>query len=340
MYLVRTRSLLLVTFAAALAAAGCGEGTLSSPTAPSALSDSMPLDVDLASAPQASTSEDEFGALGRGNRGNGRDEDKGKPEKDKSDRGRGGEGSSHEDDDDDDEGDDDEDNRGRRPHVSGFVTAVGADSITVRGITVKIAATTIIRHGHRRLTIADIAVGDHAQAKGTMNADRTVLTATEVKVEDTGRDNGDDEDEDADDRELKGAVAALTGTCPTRTFTIGTTTVRTNASTKFDDVICEALANGNIVEVKGTRRADGTTIFAKTVELESGPNEVEGRISGLTSTTGCPILSFMVGTITVTTSLSTTFSGVACTALANGSKVEVEGTLSGTTLAATSVELD
>lgn len=270
MYLVRTRSLLLVTFAAALAAAGCGEGTLSSPTAPSALSDSMPLDVDVAFAPQASTSEDEFGTLGRGNRGSERGDDKGKQEKDKSDRGRGGEGSSHEHDDDDDEGGDDEGNRGRRPHVSGFVTAVGADSITVRGIVVKVTSTTVIRHGHRRLTLAQIAIGDHAQARGVMSADEKTLTATEVKVEDTGRDN-DDDDNETDLVELKGAVGGLPAAplpCPTLTFTIGTTTVKTDRKTKFDDVTCAALANGNIVEVEGTRQADGTTILAKTVELD------------------------------------------------------------------------
>lgn len=331
MYLFRTRSLLLATFVAAIAAAGCGEGTLSSPTAPSALSESTTLDFDLASGAQASTSGDEFAALDGGNRGSGKD--KGKQEKDKSDRGRGGEGQSHEDDDDDDAGD----NHGRRRNVSGFVTAVGTNSITIRGIAVSVTPTTVIRHGHRRLTLAQIAVGDHAQAKGTMSADGTALTASEIKVEDTGRDNDDEDDEDADEVELKGAVAALSGTCPAVTFTIGTTTVRANASTTFDDVTCTALANGNTVEVEGARQTD-SSVLAESVELESGPNEVEGRISGLTGT--CPSLTFTIGTTTVTTSGSTAFSGVVCTALANGAKVEVEGTLTGTTLAATTVELD
>jgi hypothetical protein len=265
MYPLRMRSLLLVTFAAAVVAAGCGEGTLSSPTAPSALSDSMTLDVDLTSAPQASTSEDEFGALGGGNRGSG-DKDKGKQEKDKSDRGRGGEGFSHEDDD-----EDSDDHHGRRRNLSGFVTAVGADSITVRGIVVRIMPATVIRHGHRPLTLEQIAVGDHAQAKGMMSADGTTLTASEVKVEDTGRDNDDDDDDETDLVELKGAVAGLPAAplpCLTLTFTIGTTTVKTDSNTKFDDVTCAALANGNIVEMEGTRQADGTTILAKTVELD------------------------------------------------------------------------
>ena len=340
MYLFRMRSLLMATFAAAVVAAGCGEGTVSSPTAPSALSESTTLDFDLASGAQASVSGEEFVALDSGNRGGGKDKGKDKQEEDKSDRGRRGEAGSHEDDDDDEGDADAADNHGRRRNLSGSVTAVGTSSITIRGIAVTVTPTTVIRHGNRRLTLAQIAVGDHAQAKGTMSADETTLAASEIKVEDTGRDNDDEDDEDDEDAnevDLKGAVAALGGTCPALTFTIGTTTVHSNASTTFDDVTCAALANGNTVEVKGERQTDGS-VLAESVELESGPNEVEGRISGLTGT--CPGLTFTIGTTTVTTSGSTAFSGAVCTALANGAKVEVEGTLTGTTLAASTVEVD
>jgi len=344
MYLSRVRSLLLVTFAATVAAAGCGEGILSSPTAPSALSEPTALGSDVPSETLAST-DDELVALGGGkshggNSGSGKDKDK--SDKNKDDKGKGGKGK----DDAEAEDDDGEDNHGRRRNLSGFVTAVGADSITIRGIVVKITTTTVIRHGHRRLTLADIAVGDHAQAKGIMNADGKTFTASEIKVEDTGNDNDDVEDDDDEDDagkvEVKGTVAGLpAGTlpCPALTFTVGTTTVKTNSATVFDDVTCATLANGNLVEVEGTKQADGS-ILAKTVELESGPNEVEGTISGLASTAGCPALTFMVGTTTVTTSSTTVFEGVTCAALANGTRVEVEGTLTGTTLAAAKVERD
>ncbi|MBI2185656.1 MAG: hypothetical protein HYU37_00875 [Acidobacteria bacterium] len=340
MYLFRVRSLLLVAFTAVIAA-GCGDGRLSSPTAPSALPEAMALDVDASSDALASTTDDGgLVALG-GNKGHGggsSNSGSGK-DKDKDRAGGGDKGPSHDETDDAEKDDEGEGNHGHRGSLSGFVTAVGADSITIRGIVVKITDTTVIRHGHRRLALADVAVGDHAQAKGTMSADRKTLTAAEVKVEDTGRDNDDDDEEDAENAviEVKGAVAGLTGTCPAMTFTIGTTTVKTNSDTKFDDVTCAALANGNTVEVQGKKQADNS-VLASTVELESGANEVEGQISGLTGT--CPSLTFTVGTTTVTTSSATVFNGVACTALANGTKVEVEGTLSGTTLAAASLELD
>ncbi len=337
MYLSRVRSLLLVVFVAAVAA-GCGESTLSSPTGPSALTDAAGAGVDTASDVLASTSDDALAALdgGRGSNsggGNGKDKEKEKQEKDKSDRGPG----LHRDEDDEDE---DDDRARHRRNLSGFVTAVGTDSITIRAVVVKLTPTTVIRHGHRRLTLAQIAVGDHAQAKGMMGADGRTFTASEIKVEDTGRDNDDDED-DEDRVEVKGAVVGLPTSlpCPALTFTIGTTTVKTSSATVFDDVTCATLANGNIVEVEGVRQADGS-ILATKVELESGPNEVKGVISGLASTAGCPSLTFTVGTTTVTTSSTTVFSGVACTALANGRRVEVEGTLTGTTLAAARVELD
>lgn len=49
MYLFRVRSLLLVTFAAAVVAAGCGDSALSSPTAPSVLPESSALGIDMPS---------------------------------------------------------------------------------------------------------------------------------------------------------------------------------------------------------------------------------------------------------------------------------------------------
>ena len=344
----RIRSLLTACCAAAFLTVACGQGTLNSPTGPSGALGSTALTVDdAADGAAVASSADLFEPLGRGNgkdkgTGGGDDDDKGK-----NDKGRGG--SSDDDDDDDEDGDDDRRGPNRGPEngrrmLSGFVTAVDADSLTLRGIDVLVTAATRIRHGNRTLKLADVAIGDHAQARGTMNAAGTVLTASEIKVEHVGNDDDDedddDEDDDEDEAELRGAVGGLANTtgCPILTFTVGTTTVKTSNATTFDDVACTALTNGNLVEVEGRRLADGS-IAATKVELQSGPNEVEGRISGLAGTTSCPILTFTIGTTTVTTSSTTQFSGVACGALANGTRVEVEGTLTGTTLAAASLEL-
>lgn len=346
MRVVRLSSWLLAIGAAAIVTAACGSGsTALHPTSPTPTFGASALSMDEAADLAAvASAADTFDALGRGGngrgRGHGEDNEKGKG-KDKEKNRDSPEADNDDDGENDDEGeedDDDNDGPGRqdRRMLSGFVTAVGADTMTIRGTVVRITDDTVIRHGHRRLSLDDVHVGDHAQARGTY--DGAVLVATEVKVEDTGRDNDDTDD---DETELKGTVAGLTPSpaCPSVTFTIGSTTVKTNSATTFDDVTCAALANGNVVEVEGALQIDGSLVASK-VELESGPNEVEGRIAGLSGTSGCPALTFTVGTTTVTTSSTTSYTGVTCATLANNMKVEVEGTLSGTTLAAAKVELD
>jgi len=281
MNFARMRSLLLVSCAAAILAAGCGQGSSAySPTAPTETFGSAALTAeDGDAAVFASTAEDEIAVAlggannkggGRGNGDKGKDADKEKgSEKEK---GKGGGGSSGSDDDEDDEDaeDDDRENhsggpgRGTRGELSGFVTAVSGDTLTVRGRVVTVSGHTVIRHGNRRFTLDDIQVGDHVQVRGIMSG--TMLMASEIKVEDTGRDNDDDEDEVELD-EAEGHVSELGGTCPSLTFKVGLTTVKTSITTTFDDVACGAIANGMNVEVKGTTHADGS-LAAASVEVD------------------------------------------------------------------------
>ena len=302
---VRLR-LLLVPFAAAALTVGCGGGSLlQSPTGPSgALSSDTSLSTDSGASVSSTYSVD---TLAKGGKPGGKkpagadDQDEGKKPGDGGNPGRG-----HDD------------------KVVGFVSAKFSDTLTVNGITVVAGPGAVIRHGNRTLTIANIEVGDHIQARGAM--DGTTLVATEIKVEDTGRDN-----DDVDEVELEGAIAGLSATanCPVVTFTIGATNVTTSAVTVFDDVTCATLANAAIVEVEGVRKADGS-ILATKVEAEAGPDEVQGTIFALSGTGTCPTLTFKVGPIeslatTVNTNGSTTFTGVTCAALANGARVEIEG---------------
>jgi hypothetical protein len=183
-------SLVLVTFVAAIIAAGCGEGALSSPTGPSASTELAPVSFDAPSDLAASADDDTLAALGgkESQKEKAQQEREREREKEKNDRERGKTERSDDDDsdndsDDDSDNDSDDDRHGRRRQVSGMVTAVGADSITIRRIAVRVTSATVIRHGHRRLTLAQIAVGDHAQAKGLLSADGRTFTASEIKVE-------------------------------------------------------------------------------------------------------------------------------------------------------------
>ncbi len=340
---VRMR-LLLVPFAAAALTVGCGEGhVLQSPTGPSATAGSGTFltadDADGTVVTAAST--DEAGTLAKGGNGKGSGNSGGDDSDDnesassgpgngnKPDNGGGGPGRSHED------------------RVVGFVSATTVDSVTVNGVIIKAALGAVIRHGNRSLTLGNIGVGDHLQARGT-RTDNTLL-AIEIKVQNT---NGEDDDEEGDDLEFEGAIAGFSGaaSCPAASLTIGTTLIKTSAATVFDDVTCATLANGALVEVHGTRQADNS-ILATKVELQSGPNEVRGTVSELTGTATCgtatPALTFKVtptiGTpVIVKTTATTTFTGgtLTCATLANGANVEVEGTTQGDlSLTAASVEL-
>jgi hypothetical protein len=324
------RSCLLTSCAiGVLAIVGCGQGnTVYLPTAPTGTLGSNALSTDEAADSGLTTSkvtDDIAVALDKGNKD--KDNAKDDKDKDKKDNGKGGGGDSSESD--DDAPVDDGPGRGLSDKVVGFVTATSTDSLTVRGMTVKATVATRIHHGNRVLNFGQIHVGDHIQAYGSMTG--TALVATEIKVEDTGNDNNDDAST------AQGVISGFNpAECPVVTFMVGISQVTTSASTSFQNVTCATLVNGMTVAVIGASQADGS-IMATTVERQK--DKVEGTVSGLTGSCAAG-LTFMVGTTKVTTSTTTTFAGVTCAALANGTMVEVVGTmLADLSIAAESVAL-
>ncbi|HEY3157774.1 MAG TPA: DUF5666 domain-containing protein [Vicinamibacterales bacterium] len=200
-----------------------------------------------------------------------------------------------------------------------------AKSFQIPGMTIKTTSSTVIRHGNRTFQFSDLKVGDHVEAKGTL--DGTTLTATEIKVE-----NDNEDDEDKNEAEVEGVVSGSTGTCPAVTFMVGTRKVTTNSATSFRDGTCaDATANGATVEVKGTKQTDGS-ILATRVELKKKapaptPTTVTltGFISGSTGT--CPAVTFTVQSTKVTVNSSTTFPSTTCAdATKNDANVTVTGT--------------
>ena len=235
MHLVR-KSVVLIPASLAILAVACGQGSATlSPTGPTA---SNILSEGTGGSETAATrARDDKGDKGRS--GNGGSDEKpghGKP----------------------DVGDNDKIDKPFHGSLSGFVTAVSGTTITVRGITVTAAPDAIVRHGNRILDFTSIVVGNHVQAKGTMT--EGALLASEIKVEQTNGEDGDD-----DDDPLRGAISGLSATtgCPVLTFVIGTTTITTSAATDFDDVACGALANGTVVEITGVVQTDGSILASK-----------------------------------------------------------------------------
>ena len=95
-----------------------------------------------------------------------------------------------------------------------------------------------------RLPLGDVRAGDRIRIVVTVNGSRASL--------DSRQDEDDDEDEDEDENEVEGRISGLGGSCPNRTFNVGSTAVKTSANTKFEGVRCDALANDMKVEAEGT----------------------------------------------------------------------------------------
>ena len=53
--------------------------------------------------------------------------------------------------------------------------------------------------------------------------------------------------------------------------------------------------------------------------------EIEGALAGLSPTSGCPVVTFTIGTTTVRTSAATIFDDVTCVTLTNNALVEIHG---------------
>jgi hypothetical protein len=125
--------------------------------------------------------------------------------------------------------------------------------------------------------------------------------------------------------ELRGAIAQLTGSCPNLSFAVGAQRLVTDTSTRFKDVSCGSIRNGQSLEVHGTRRADGT-ILARDLEPSIEPERIEvlGALRNLGGS--CPSLTFSLGSDVIVTSAATEFKTLPCGALSEGRFVEAEGT--------------
>jgi hypothetical protein len=125
--------------------------------------------------------------------------------------------------------------------------------------------------------------------------------------------------------ELRGAIAQLTGSCPNLSFAVGAQRLVTDTTTRFKDMSCGSIRNGQSLEVHGTGRPDGS-ILARNVEPSSEPEHIDvlGALRNLGG--ACPSLSFSLGSDVIVTSAETQFKTLPCGALSEGRFVEAEGT--------------
>jgi hypothetical protein len=112
-------------------------------------------------------------------------------------------------------------------------------------------------------------------------------------------------------------------------------TMRITGIEEGDRIEIEVRLEGNRVMVDSERRDHDDDEDDDEGEEENDEFETGGTVSGLTGT--CPALTFMLADRTVMTSRGTQFKDD-CSRIQNGSRVEVEGRLNGTTITATEVE--
>lgn len=224
--------------------------------------------------------------------------------------------------------------------VRGNVTAVDAaanpQAFRVGGLRAIVDNATVYANLNP-LGFAGIALGGYVEVHGIRDAAGN-LRAT--RVEGQVRDNANPADE------LKGTVGALDTNA--NTFALGTVTVNYGNATFSPAGASEAsLANGIVVEVHGAFNAAGTVFTATRVDIEDleddngglrprdgERNENEGFVADLSVAAGGTSGTFTLNGRTVSFSAGTQFRGGSVADLANNVRVEVEGTISGTTLVA------
>jgi len=132
---------------------------------------------------------------------------------------------------------------------------------------------------------------------------------------------------------VSGAVTALSGTCPTLTFTLSGTTVHTTDKTVFEGGTCADVKEGVRAGATGAKDANGA-ITADRVKI--GPPPMPAVSGTVASTSGtCPLLTFVVNTpattgaaaaaTTVRVSDKTHFEGGSCADIAVGRKLGAMG---------------
>ena len=168
-----------------------------------------------------------------------------------------------------------------------------------------------------RSTLADVGEGEQIRIVVTVQGSNAAVNVIDRKKPDDGK-------------EIEGLIASIN--LAARTIVVNGTTigVPTDSIIRHGNttLTLSQLKTGQRVHVRGT--VSGSMVVASEVKLQDEnendreDSEAEGAVSGKAGT--CPVLTFMVKTTKVMTDASTEFKGGACTAIANGTKVEVEGT--------------
>jgi Domain of unknown function (DUF5666) len=127
-------------------------------------------------------------------------------------------------------------------NVAGLAGGCPNRSFTAAGQNVATSAGTLFR----RVTCELLVNGQQVEVEGPVIAG--VIRAEKVQLE------------NAQGIDRRGALAGLSGTCPSVSFTINGTRFFTNATTEFKDRACSDLANNQSTRADGHVQSDGRVL--------------------------------------------------------------------------------
>lgn len=135
--------------------------------------------------------------------------------------------------------------------IHGTLTAMSGSKpnlvLTVGGTTVRTSSSTEVKRRGDVQTLDTLKVGQSLHVEGARQSDGSI-NARKIDI---------DDDAVGGAFEIEGSLGGLKGSCPSVSFGVNGFSITTSGSTTFD-VACTALKNGNKVNVKGTKQADGS----------------------------------------------------------------------------------
>ncbi|MDQ3169251.1 MAG: DUF5666 domain-containing protein [Acidobacteriota bacterium] len=210
--------------------------------------------------------------------------------------------------------------------VSAVTGAADAFSFTVKGRSVSGTAATAFKGGTTR-SFAGLVDGKSVHVagidKGTFVHATTITFQEEVPPAPPAV-------------VISGTLSAITGDVPALTLTVGSSTVVTTGTTmvrnKNTALTLSALVVGQKVEVTGIADVDGIITATRVRITPAAPPPVvkfSGKGVVVDVAGSCPAATFTLQGKTVVTRAATKFTKVTCATLANGSTLQVTGTVSG-----------
>ena len=157
----------------------------------------------------------------------------------------------------DNDDDDDDPPSDTSASIHGTLKAIGgaipALVLTVDTTTVRTSSSTTVKRRGDFQSLDTLRVGMSLHVIGTRQSDSS-LDARHIDI---------DDDAPGGEFEIEGSMGGMKGTCPSLTFGVNGFSIATNGSTTFDGTACTAFKNGDKVNVKGIKQADGSVLATR-----------------------------------------------------------------------------